>query len=658
MVDVHCIDPSQNNNNEIELENASKKIRELTEDELLQHIAFFEKQWCLHKKNDRYVPIQNGFKQFLRPDEMDEYGNPLDIDIEQVSEKHRMKIKKLGDYYHQAQAGLGIFDDDSVDINGNEFKVSVRINRLIDMVDDAYESVFRYVRQYERINHPTYVPVNPESDHSLFRCTTMDLENISSYQELLLSLLNETYINNYRRYKEQCCKQIMTSEGHNTRAWKPIMTIAEFVYSTAQKECRFEVWKNLTSKASSARDSINHLTNCKDMQFPEIKKNRSVWSFNNGLFVGKEWSPATGKFECRFYPYDSDKFRCLDPTIVSSKYFDKVFQTSSQEVEFDKCDWRKIPTPNFQSVLDYQEFPPDVCNWMYVMGGRLCFDVGEFDKWQVIPFLKGIARSGKSTLITKVFKKFYEAEDVRTLSNNVEKKFGLSSIYDGHMFIAPEVKGDLCLEQAEFQSLVSGEDISIARKHEKAKSVEWRTPGILGGNEVPNWKDNSGSVLRRILTWNFGKQVQEADTNLDEKLDEELPIILLKCVKAYLEYSQSEMGEQDIWNVVPKYFKKIQTQVAMVTNSLQNFLASEKLRFGPDLCIPQKLFVQSFNQHCQENNLGRFKFNPDFYAGPFSAKKLEVRTETRMHEGTPYSKHPFIFGVDLIDESVPISTDN
>ena len=81
----------------------------------------------------------------------------------------------------------------------------------------------------------------------------------------------------------------------------------------------------------------------------------------------------------------------------------------------------------------------DFNNWMYVMGGRLCFAVNDIDTWQVIPFLKGIARSGKSTLITKVFRKFYNADDVRTLSNNVEKKFGLSSIYDAFMFIAPEV---------------------------------------------------------------------------------------------------------------------------------------------------------------------------------------------------------------------------
>ena len=82
-------------------------------------------------------------------------------------------------------------------------------------------------------------------------------------------------------------------------------------------------------------------------------------------------------------------------------------------------------------------------------------------------------------------------------------------------------------------------------------SFEWKVPGVLGGNEVPNWKDNSGSVLRRILPWNFGKQVQDADPQLDEKLHMELPIILLKCVRAYLDYS-NKYRNKDIWNVVQR----------------------------------------------------------------------------------------------------------
>ena len=647
--EVHYLNPDENRD-ESRLELLKSQVQSFDKSQLITFISQLETSWCLNCKGDRWIPITNGFAQFYGPAELDTCGLPRELDIERVSDQHRRKQRALGEMYHRAVA-LEIAEEETQDINGNEFQIATRINRLIDMSDDAYETVFRYARQYERINHPTLVCANPDANNSLFRCTTMDLEDLGPFQELLLALLNETYLKNIKRYKEQCCKQIMTIDGYHTKAWKPIMAIEEFVYSYAQKETRYAAWKNLTSKGSNAHEAIKFLQNCKDIQFPEIKKNRCVWSYNNGLFVGKEWDIKTGKYKCRFYPYESSEFRCLDPTIVSAKYFDKNFNHFNH-VE----DWWDIPTPQFQAILDYQQFEPEVSKWMYVMGGKMCFDVGDIDRWQVIPFLKGIAKSGKSTIITKIFKKFYESEDVRTLSNNVERKFGLSSIYDGFMFIAPEVKGDLCLEQAEFQSLVSGEDISLACKYKKAKSVEWKTPGILAGNEVPNWKDNSGSVLRRILPWNFGKQVQEADPHLDDKLDRELPAIHLKCIRAYLEYAQ-KYSDQDIWNVVPKYFKTIQNQVAMVTNSLQNFLSSEKLRYGPDLFCPQRVFIALFNQHCTENNLGKIKFNPDVYAGPFSSKNLEVRTEAKTYRGQVYPATAFIFGVEVVDEGLQLTDD-
>ena len=337
---------------------------------------------------------------------------------------------------------------------------------------------------------------------------------------------------------------------------------------------------------------------------------------------------------------------------MSCKYFNKEF-ISYEHVE----NWYDIPTPHMQSVLDYQKFDEEVCKWMYVMGGRICFELNDMDNWQIIPFLKGIARSGKSTIITKIFKKFYGSDDVKTLSNNSEKKFGLSSIYDAFVFIAPEVKGDISLEQAEFQSIVSGEDVSIAIKHEKAKSIEWKTPGILGGNEVPNWKDNSGSVLRRILTWNFAKQVRDADPLLDGKLDKELPIILQKCIRAYLEYSQ-KYANKDIWNVVPLYFKKVQKQVAMVANTLENFLESPGVQIDSSLYCPQKEFVAAFNVHCQANNLGKPRFNQDFYIGPFSQREIEVRDDILTYKGRQYPRQSFIFGVDIVEETLTFGNDH
>jgi hypothetical protein len=630
---------------EIRLEVHKSEIQLLNKEDIELFLTQLEEKELSYKQEP--VTLRIAFQMYFHESELGPDG-PRQIDIGRIAEQCGMKKRLLNELKFRARS-LEIAYTPSVDFEGYEFTIMQRIERIVQMYSDTYELVLYHTRIMERLNSPYSVPIPLDHDGSIYRYSSMETEDsekpkeLSPWQQLLLYLLHEAYLSKYKRYRDHCFREIKTSDGKSTRAWEPVMDISDFVFAKTQKECKYDMWRNLTSKGGCAKDTINYLTTCMDIQFPDIKKNRNVWSFRNGIFIGKYWDAAQKCYTARFLDYESDEFDRLDPTIVSCKYFDQYFDDR-------QGDWYNLPTPHMQSVMDYQKFPEDVCRWLYVFCGRLCFEVGDMDSWQIMPFLKGIAGTGKSTLITKVCKKFYESDDVKTLSNNIEKKFGLESIKDGFMFIAPEIKGDIQLEQAEFQSLVSGEDISVARKFKTAQSVTWKVPGIFGGNEMPGWKDNSGSILRRILVWNFGRQVVAADPTLDIKLDAELPMILQKCVKAYIDYAQ-KYKSVDIWNAVPAYFKAIRQQVAMVTNVLQNFLNSEKLRFGPDLFCPQKLFISSFNQHCQENNLGRHKFNPDFYAGPFSSKDLDVRTESQTYNGRAYIAQPFIFGVDVIQET-------
>lgn len=576
-------------------------------------------------------------KWLPKSNDRDAQGLPISLnqeDQDRLRERGRIFVNICG-YMMNRATDLDMTGKETTDINGDKMTVERRIKRLKTLYKDIIETYLLNDERYKLYNNP--MAENPSID--------LDIEkDASPYQKLLIFLLRQAYRNGFRRYRDFCCKEI-----RNTRAWKPVKEIKEFVYDETQKEDNAEMWLNLTNRGNMASDVVKHLSNCRDIQFPEIKKDRHVWSFHNGLLDARpieQNRDAHGQRTFRFYEYSSSEFRDLDPTLVSCKYFDQPFNPWN-----DVDDWYQIPTPHMQKVLDYQRFDEDVARWIYVFMGRLCFDVNELDGWQVIPFLKGIAQSGKSTLITKVARKFYECEDVSTLSNNIEKKFGLSSIYKGFMFISPEIKGDLQLEQAEFQSLVSGEDVSIARKCETALSMQWKTPGILGGNEIPNWKDNSGSILRRLATVNFSRQIAPdvADPHLEDKLEAELPIILCKCLRGYLEYS-NRYADKDIWNILPTYFKDVRSQVATVTNALQHFLCSEKFKFGPDLFVPQKVFVSHFNQHCRENNLGTFKFNQDFYAGPFSARELEVRVGSHVYQGSAYASQPFIFGLDFKTE--------
>ena len=640
MDSTHFID-KEPNRYEALAELQKQSIQSMNEEAITNIVDNFENYWDL-RTDDYRNARELGYRQFIHADNYDENNNPIagKIDIlaiKGIREKQRRflidlknRVKELSLHKKQTDDGITLTE---------------RIYSVLKQLKDGYENIRRHYTAYERVVNPTAVPQTSSTSDPSTMCDD-DVESATPFQKCLIFVLDELYKAGYRRYKGHCCEEIKTIEGFRTRAWRQKMTIEDFVYSLAQKDDDFNNWKNFTSKGSIFRDVIDNISKCMDPQFPTIIKRRHVWSFKNGVFVGKEWDPDLGVYKCSFYPYDSKEFGCLDPTIIACKYFDRQFDDFSHLEN-----WQDIPTPHFDTVLQYQKFSKEVCNWAYVMGGRLCFNIGELDTWQIIPFFKGIAKSGKSTLITKVFKKFYEGEDVGTLSNNIEKKFGLSAIKDGFMFIAPEVKGDLALEQAEFQSIVSGEDVSVAVKNKTAVSIEWSVPGILGGNEVPGWKDNSGSVLRRILPWNFSKQVRVADPQLDEKLESELPIILLKCVKGYIDYA-NKYRNQDIWNAVPEYFKTIQKQVAKVANSLIHFLESTIVDKGKDQYVPQNLFVAAFNTHCKNNNLGQHKFHEDFYVGPFSSYDIEVRNESVSYRGRQYPLQPVIFGIDLIEDQL------
>ena len=327
---------------------------------------------------------------FLEDQERDGDGYPINYDQEHVKRRKIQFINNCRTLLNRVD-NLDANKNPSKDINGDEFTLEFRIRRLIVDRQEMFDQYRTWERRFNRNNNPTLAIDNNDS-------SLKDDESNTPYQKLLLFLLHQAYAEGYRRYRDQCCVEI-----RNTRAWKQVKEIKDFVYDATQKEDNPEMWKNLTSRGGLVGDVVRHLTNCKDFQFPEIKKDRHTWSFQNGLLVGKDWDANTQKYGIKFYPYNSRDFRELDPTLVSCKYFDLPFDPYT-EVE----DWYDIPTPHMQCVLDYQRFDPDVCKWMYVFCGRLCFEVNEMDGWQVIPFLKGIARSGKSTLITKVCKLFYE----------------------------------------------------------------------------------------------------------------------------------------------------------------------------------------------------------------------------------------------------------
>jgi hypothetical protein len=257
-----------------------------------------------------------------------------------------------------------------------------------------------------------------------------------------------------------------------------------------------------------------------------------------------------------------------------------------------------------------------------------------------------------STILTRITKKIYDSCDIGVLSNNIERKFGLSALADKFLFIGPEIKGDLSMEQSEFQSIISGEDVQVAEKHKIAKNVVWTVPGMLSGNEVPQYTDNAGSISRRLMVFKFEKKVKKGDTNLGAKLGTEMAYIIQASAKGYLD-AVNKYQSADIWDIVPEYFKKTKEDMAESTNALTHFLKSGKLKFGSDQHILLKVFVTAFNEHCKENNLGIVRWTNEYALGPFATSGLTT-LKTRLRypnvDGARMHTGMFLIGADLAGE--------
>jgi len=526
------------------------------------------------------------------------------------------------------------------------------------------ENLFCYKRALSP-NYETYVC----DELATYRFTPPDSSKNTPYQNLILYLLNTIYKKKYRRYppngeantegERYCYREIYTKSKYYTYAWKRDTSIERFVYKSCQKELNYEQWHNLTIDKTNSKNVITFLSKTDDHQFLELKKNRHVFSFTNGVYIAKNYDTRTDTYFDRFYKYGT--YPALPTNTVATKFFNQEFNMFD---ELDIDDWYDIDTPHLQSILDFQykdeEEYKEICMWMYIIIGRMIYQVGDLDDWQIIGFIKGLAGTGKGTILTKVVKQFFEPDDVGILSNDGESTFGVSGFYDKTIFIAPEVKGDIKLPQAQFQGMVSGEDIVVSVKYKTPQNLVWKTPGLLAGNETPNYTDNSGSLSRRLLIWTFMSKVpkKDIDPNLGKKLKEEIPKIIKKSNSAYLD-AVNKFGKKSIWEVVPKYFIKNQQELTKDTNALMSFLESGLIEYGIEKYVRETVFKNAFNIFCKENNFKRCKYNKDIYSLPFanSAEKYDVEIKHISKRKLKYPRNTdntchgtFITGMDIAQE--------
>eukprot|EP00873_Tetraselmis_striata_P033779 jgi/Tetstr1/454043/TSEL_040962.t1 len=435
----------------------------------------------------------------------------------------------------------------------------------------------------------------------------------SRFTELLLYVQFSLRTRDLRRHHERVYARVHNSAGLPTAAWRDCGEISKFIHGVCRKDTNPRMWAIVAQPSDPVAAAVRYFTTADDPEFPELQRDKSVFSFDNGVYLA-----ATNEF----LPYADPAagFDAFHPLYrgdtVPGKHFDIDFPADHHAATAaDMAAWRDIPTPAVEGMFAYQDLPQGAIDMMYVTVGRMLHDVARHDNYEYVGMIVGAAGTGKSTFCMHLTK-LWEADDVGVLSNNCERQFALYPFMGKFLFVAPEVKHDFKLDQAEWQGITTGDPMSCAVKYKAARAIRWTTPGFFAGNQIPDWTDHGGSVLRRLIIWRFDKRVGTENGDLPRLLEAEIPVFILKCAVAYL-HTLASKGSAAMWNWVDPYFWEQRRRLTAQLNPLESFI-NDKIVKDPDGMVPFDEFKRSLRDFCRESGFETYKMAGDSFTTIFA----------------------------------------
>ena len=590
-----------------------------SKEEIMSRFEEIESRW-------KVDPTPEGFQSILS---IFEVTGPEDLVPQRITDIHKSDWNAYIDLRNELTNRC----DEDLTLEDHE-----RFSRFQETIFHAHQSIMMFMRS-ANCNGSFPTPVTPET---IFWYSPLSTKDMTPFHYLVLFLLGELSRRRYRRFDGYVYKQVFI-DSNPTHAWEELCEIKTIVRLLCDKETHCEMWKH-SNMGGNFDACVKYLNNCCDAEFPDLVAKRRVWSFLDGIFDASDDT---------FRPFDEQ----IDDNLVSCKIIYKKFHEayfSTPSRAGPRLGFSDLETPLFDSIFEPQMWDQQMLWWMFVFIGRLFYEVSELDSWQVIPFMKGVAGTGKSTVI-KVIQLMYNRADVGVISNNIEKKFGLSTIFNKTIFVVPELKGDFAMDQADFQSMVTGETLSMPVKNGAPKTGVWTTPGIMAGNESAGWEDKSGSISRRIVVFPFLYKVPPEKLNpglMDEIRETEMPKIIRKSALAYHEAVQ-KFSTGDIWQALPPRIREEKKKLQYSTNPLFAFISSDNVTLSDDEYTLESIFVtklKSFASLKFPNS--SITFNEDFYSYIFSDFGLEIRKETLpwpRSSTTNVQTQNYVFGCRLCD---------
>jgi hypothetical protein len=471
---------------------------------------------------------------------------------------------------------LGIMDEKQSMVMSYQMK----FNQLHELLYNSREALISNCRTDNGLDTKTSNATPEKFD--LFRFSGFDNAEMSEYEQLL-RFIQKRFVDKELMVVKDMLQKEKTTRYKGTEYYtshrEPYMPIRKFILQECNPRTNARMFTIMNDKNNLDR-LVRYLIEADDPTLPPLKRDRSVSSWRNGVWFAEH---------AAFYPYSLGR---LPHQVCSAVYIDQVFDNRDYGPHF-----MDIPCV-VTKILEDQNFSRE--EQSFILGvalGRLIFEPGKFDRWEIIPFLWGLAGTGKSCILEAVCKLF-DCRDVQGVGNNFEKQFGLANLIGKFLWCCNDVKKNFGMDAGDLQTITSLELMSAAVKYGDAISLKWDVLGIMAGNEFPeSWKDAFNALGRRILVIDFLNQIQR-DNSIKTRLDEERSLFYRIITYAY-HYWQRKCGDKDVWAYAPTRFKDARDIIKQHENPIQMFIKSQQdieITKDPKDYIKEIHFIDTFRK--------------------------------------------------------------
>lgn len=193
------------------------------------------------------------------------------------------------------------------------------------------------------------------------------------------------------------------------------------------------------------------------------------------------------------YPYSKDFFI---PTLINATYDPKI----------RKCE----VVDKFMARVT--ENDSEIEDLIYEMIGYCLIPTSKFQKSFI---LFGDGSNGKSTLLDMIISLLGDY-NVSSLSfKEINHNFKLAEITDKLANIGDDISDEYITDSSIFKKLVTGEEITVEKKHEQPYKIRNTATIIFATNNLPNMQDKSNGMVRRLCIIPFNALITKKDPDFD-----------------------------------------------------------------------------------------------------------------------------------------------